>query len=304
MVGRRNLMMGLALTGVGLAAGGGRQGLEWLARAQSATPKTLTDPARLLAQLESRSTGRLGVAVQDLETGRRYSFRGDERFPMCSVFKWTLAACVLARVDKGQEDLGRRIVFDRTDLQPHSPGTEGHVGPPGLTIAALCEAAITLSDNAAANLLLKTVGGPAGLTAWLRGQGDKVTRLDRWETELNSAIPGDARDTTSPDAMVYLLNRLTQGQAALSPASRSQLNAWLAANTTGDARLRAGLPAGWQVGDKTGSGDRGTTNDVAVITPPGRRPLLVAAFLTGGPASNDARNAILADVARVVSAAI
>lgn len=303
MVGRRNLVMGLALTTVGLAAGGGRQGLEWLARAQSATPKTLTDPARLLAQLEARSTGRLGVAVQDLETGRRYSYRGEERFPMCSVFKWTLAACVLARVDKGQEDLGRRIIFDRSDLQPHSPGTEGHVGAPGMTLAALCEAAITLSDNAAANLLLKSVGGPAGLTAWLRSQGDKVTRLDRWETALNSALPGDARDTTSPDAMIYLLNRLTQGQA-LSAASRTQLNAWLAANTTGDARLRAGLPAGWRVGDKTGSGDRGTTNDVAVITPPGRRPLLVAAFLTGGPPSNDARNAILADVGRVVAAAI
>lgn len=303
MVGRRNLVMGLALTTVGLAAGGSRQGLEWLARAQSATPKTLTDPTKLLAQLEARSTGRLGVAVLDLETGRRYSHRGDERFPMCSVFKWTLAACVLARVDKGQEDLGRRIVFDRSDLQPHSPGTEGHVGPPGMTLAALCEAAVTLSDNAAANLLLKTVGGPSGLTAWLRSQGDKVTRLDRWETALNSALPGDARDTTSPDAMIYLLNRLTQGQA-LSPASRTQLNAWLAANTTGDARLRAGLPAGWRTGDKTGSGDRGTTNDVAVITPPGRRPLLVAAFLTGGPSSNDARNAILADVGRVVVAAV
>lgn len=287
MIGRRELLTALAASGL------------WAGPSVAAT----SPPVRRLAELEARSGGRLGVAVQDLQTGRRYGYRGHERFPMCSTFKFLLAARVLARVDKGQEDLERRVVFDAAALLPHSPATEGHVGPPGMTLAALCEAAITQGDNAAANLLLKTVGGPAGLTAWLRVHGDRVTRLDRWETELNSALPGDPRDTTSPDAMLGSLDRLTQGDV-LSASSRAQLNAWLVANTTGDARLRAGLPVGWRVGDKTGSGAHGTANDVAVITPPGRKPLLVAAFLTGATAPDDVRDAILADVGRVVVAAI
>lgn len=303
MVGRRNLLMGLGAAGLGLAAGGSREGLARLAGARSETPEKLTNPVKLLADLEASSGGRLGVAVYDLQTRRRYSHRGQERFPMCSTFKLVAAAAVLALVDKGQEELGRAVVYPTSALKPYSPVTEDHVGPPGLTLAQLCEAAVTVSDNTAGNLILQAVGGPEGLTAWIRSQGDKTTRLDRWEVELNSAIPGDVRDTTSPDAMLYLVERLVLG-GALSPASRDRLAGWMVANTTGDKRLRAGLPAGWRVGDKTGSGDNRTTNDVAVVWPPGRKPLVISAYLTGGPKENDARNAVLASVGRIVAAAL
>lgn len=303
MVARRNLLVGLGAASLGLAAGGGREGLVLLTRAASKTPSKLTNPNKLLAELEASAGGRLGVAVYDLQTRRRYSRRGQERFPMCSTFKLVAAAAVLARVDKGQDELGRRIVYDAAALKPHSPVTEGHVGPPGLTLGQLCEAAVTVSDNAAGNLILQTLGGPAGLTAWIRSLGDATTRLDRWEVELNTAVPGDVRDTTTPDAMLYLLEKLVLGDA-LSPASRDQLIAWMVANTTGDARLRAGLPAGWRVGDKTGSGENRTTNDIAVVWPPGRKPLVICAYLTEGPARNDARNKVLADVARIVAAGL
>ncbi|WP_374345757.1 class A beta-lactamase [Phenylobacterium sp.] len=300
MVARRNLLVGLGASGLGLAAGGGREGLALINRASCETPRILTNPDRLLADLERDSGGRLGVAVYDLQTRRRYSHRGQERFPMCSTFKLVAAAAVLARVDKGQEDLGRRIVYDPSVLKPYSPVTKAQVGPPGMTVADLCAAAVTVSDNTAGNLILEAVGGPQGLTAWVRSLGDKTTRLDRWEVELNTAVPGDVRDTTSPDAMLYLVEKLTLGNA-LSTASRDRLVGWMVANTTGDHRLRAGLPAGWRVGDKTGSGDNRTTNDVAVIWPQGRKPLIISAYLTEGPAGNDARNAVLASVARIVA---
>ena len=222
-----------------------------------------------LAHLEKTSGGRLGVAVLDSADGRRFGLRQDERFPLCSTFKLLLAACVLARVDRGEEQLARRIVYGRGDLVEYSPTAERHVGKPGLSVAELCEAAVTLSDNGAANLLLASLGGPAGLTDWLRGTGDEVTRLDRNEPTLNQAIPGDPRDTTTPTAMLETLQRLLLGDV-LKPTSREQLRAWLLANQTGDARIRAGVPKDWKVGDKTGTGPKatGTSNDVAILWPP------------------------------------
>ncbi|PWU26062.1 class A beta-lactamase [Pseudomonas sp. RW407] len=253
-----------------------------------------------LKQLERDSGGRLGVAVLDSGDGRRFGLREDERFPLCSTFKLLLAAAVLARVDRGEEQLARRIVYGRGDLVPYSPVSERHVGKPGLSVAELCEAAITLSDNGAANLLLASLGGPAGLTDWLRSTGDEVSRLDRNEPTLNEALPGDPRDTSTPRAMVATLQRLLLGDV-LQPASRAQLDAWLAANKTGDKRIRAGLPPLWKVGDKTGTGERGTSNDVAILRPPGRAPILVAAYLTGSPASAEKREAVLAEVGRLAA---
>ncbi|WP_230983811.1 class A beta-lactamase [Caulobacter rhizosphaerae] len=269
-----------------------------------ATARLTSGISRGMAALEARSGGRLGVAVLDTADGRTFAYRGDERFAMCSTFKALVAGLVLKRVDQGQERLDRRIVYGRNVLLAHSPATEQHIND-GMTVGALCEATVTLSDNAAANILLYTFGGPPALTAFLRGLGDKVTRLDGYEPNLNVVRPGEIHDTTSPNAMLGALRALALGPV-LSSASRQQLVAWLVANQTGDKRLRAGLPAGWKVGDKTGSwgdGKVGTTNDIAVIWPPGRPPLLITAYLSRSTLADDGRNAVIAEVARLVVAA-
>lgn len=257
------------------------------------------DALQRLRSIEADSGGRLGVHILDTGTGASVGHRADERFPMCSTFKVLAAARVLHRVDAGLEQLERRIPYGRDVLVAHSPVTERHVGA-GLTLAQLCEATITTSDNAAANLILQSYGGPAALTAYLRTLGDVHTRLDRTEPGLNEATPGDPRDTTTPAAMVASLERLLLGPA-LSTASRERLTQWMVANTTGDTRLRAGLPAGWRVGDKTGAGALGTNNDVAIFWPPGRAPWLVAAYLTQTRLTKARSDAVLADVARLAA---
>ena len=259
--------------------------------------------ARAIRAAEARGGGRLGVAVLDTETGKRFAWRGEERFPVTSTFKFVLAAAVLAAVDRGRERLDRRIPIAASDLVEHAPVTGKHVGAEGLTVSELCEATLVWSDNPAANLLLPAVGGPAGLTGFARGLGDDRFRLDRTETALNQATPGDPRDTTTPRAMLGDLDRLLLG-AALSPASRARLTDWLVACRTGDQKIRAGLPEGWRCGDKTGGGGHGTNNDIAILWPPGRRPVLVAAYLTETAAPLDARNAALAAVGRAVAEAL
>jgi beta-lactamase class A len=256
-----------------------------------------------LAAIEAARGGRLGVAVLDSGTGAQAGHRADERFPICSTFKLLAAAGILARVDAGQERLERRIVVTPADIVPHAPVTERRIGGDGMSLAELCEATMITSDNTAGNLLLRVLGGPPGLTAYVRGLGDTITRLDRWETALNEATPGDPRDTTSPAAMLHNMRALLLG-SALTEASRARLLAWLRANRTGDNRLRAGLPAGWQAGDRTGTGDNGTSNDVGILFPPGNRPpILVAAYLTQGAPAAPLRDAAHADVARAVALA-
>jgi len=250
--------------------------------------------------IERSSGGRLGVAVMQAD-GRVEGHRLDERFPMCSTFKWLAAAHVLQRVDRGEERLDRRIRYGRDALLPHSPVTERHVGE-GLTLGELCHATVTVSDNGAGNLVLASLGGPAGLTHYARSLGDEVTRLDRWEPELNEARAGDPRDTTSPRAMARLLHATLVGQA-LSAGSREQLARWLEATSTNGKRLRAELPAGWRMGSKTGTAARGTTNDVGIFWPPGRPPVVVAVYLTESDAPEAARNGAVAQVARRVTSA-
>ena len=252
---------------------------------------------RELEALERRHGGRLGVAILNGPNG--IGQRTDERFALCSTFKFLAAAHVLARVDRGEESLSRRVVYSKSDLVTYSPTTEKHVES-GLTIGEICEAAMVLSDNTAGNLLLDSFGGPAGLTSFARSLGDTVTRLDRRETELNEAMPGDPRDTTIPLAMLDLMRKIVLGNA-LSHSSREQLTAWLVANKTGDKRLRAGIPKGWRVGDKTGSGSNGAANDIAVIWPPSRAPILVAAYYAEARATDDERNAVLAEVGRLAT---
>ncbi|WP_263367067.1 class A beta-lactamase [Edaphobacter bradus] len=248
--------------------------------------------------IEQKSRGRLGCAVLDTGSGKRIGYHADERFPMCSTFKFLAAALILKRAEQGHEHLDRLITFTKADLLAYAPVTQQHLAD-GMTIAQLCEAAITLSDNTAANLLLASFGGPPAFNAFLRSIGDSVTRLDRIEPSLNEAVPGDPRDTTTPSAMLDNMHRVLFGDV-LSFDSRTLLTNWLLANKTGDARLRAGLPHDWRAGDKTGSGERGTTNDIAVLWPPHRAPVLVTAYLTGSKLDSDGRNAILADAGRAV----
>jgi beta-lactamase class A len=252
-----------------------------------------------LFALDRKHGGRLGVAILDSGNGRIVAHRGEERFAMCSTFKFVAAAFVLARVDRGEEELERRVSYSKADLITYSPVTEKHVDK-GMTVAELCDAAVTLSDNAAGNLLLDSFGGPKGLTEYLRSLGDEASRLDRREPELNEAKPGDPRDTTTPVAMAGVLRQTVLG-AALSPASRQQLTAWLVANKTGDKRLRAGVPKGWRIGDKTGTGNNNATNDIGVIWPPGRAPLIVTAYYTESRASFPEREAVLAEVGRLAT---
>lgn len=272
-------------------------------RALAAAPARL-DLGAAVAAAEKATGGRVGLAVHDTATGRRFSHRGTERFPMASTFKSLLVAAVLARVDAAKERLDRAVPVRQADILPVSPVSKRHVGGTA-TVAELCEGTIIYSDNTAANLLLPSVGGPAGLTAWLRSIGDTVTRLDRMEPMMSEAIPGDPRDTSSPDAFAASFERVLLG-TVLTPASRQQLTRWLIANTTGDTRLRAGLPKGWTVGDKTGTGSNGSVNDIAIVWPQraAKGPLIIASFIKGGTADSNVLYAAHAGLARAIAAAL
>ncbi|MBN3567166.1 PEN-B family class A beta-lactamase [Burkholderia cenocepacia] len=255
--------------------------------------------ATTLADLERDAGGRLGVCAIDTASGRVIEHRAGERFPFCSTFKAMLSAAVLARSVERPGLLQQRVTYTKADLVTYSPVSEKHVGA-GMTVAALCEAAIQYSDNSAANLLMKLIGGPSAVTAYARSIGDDTFRLDRWETELNTALPGDPRDTTTPAAMAASLRVLTLGDA-LPAAQRAQLVAWLRGNKVGDKRIRAGVPAGWVVGDKTGTGDYGTTNDAGVIWPTSRAPIVLAVYYTQTRADARAKDDVIASVARIVA---
>ncbi|HEX4118040.1 MAG TPA: class A beta-lactamase [Rhizomicrobium sp.] len=260
-------------------------------------------PSEALKDLETRSGARIGVAAVDYNSGKLVCWREGERFIMCSTFKFSLAAAMLARADADQEDLNRVIHYSGSDLLDVSPVTTRNVEI-GMRVADLCEAAILYSDNTAANLLLTELGGPQALTQWWREIGDTITRLDRRELALN--VPDGEMDTTTPAAMLGNLKGVLLGNT-VSPESRARLMGWLAASTTGAAMLRAGVPSGWAVGDKTGrwsSTDpaQGATNDIAILTPPGRKPILVAAYTMGGRGDDAARQAVIAEIGRIIAA--
>jgi beta-lactamase class A len=262
-------------------------------------PAALRAAEARIAALEQQNGGRLGVMATDTETGASIGYRPGERFPLCSTFKFLAAAAVLRRVDAGSEKLDRRIAYGALDLMTYSPVTKDHVGE-GMPLGELCAAAIEWSDNTAGNLMLGTIGGPEGLTQYVRSLGDPVTRLDRTEPTLNTAIPGDERDTTSPQAMIANLKRILLGEE-LSAASRHQLEAWLIDDRVSAKRIRAGLPPTWRAGDKTGSGDNGTANTIAILWPPVGAPILAAVYYTGSSASADVRNGVHAEIGRIVA---
>jgi beta-lactamase class A len=252
-----------------------------------------------LARLEQSNGGRLGVAVLDTATSEQSGYRPDERFPMCSTFKFLLAAAVLQRVDRHKESLDRTLAVPAKPLLFNSPLTEPHAGAT-MNVAALCHAVLTQSDNTAANLLLETIGGPVGMTAFARSIGDALTRLDRIELALNESLAGDPRDTTTPTAMVNDLKTVLLGDV-LSPSSRTQLTQWMEANRTGLNRLRANLPQDWRAADKTGNNGEHTSNDIAVLWPAGKPPVIVAAYITQCAGPESKRAAMLAEIGRLVS---
>jgi beta-lactamase class A len=271
----------------------------FLPKISNAAPAGTARLIEAIKQLERKSGGRLGVSLLDTKTGTLIHHKGDERFPMCSTFKMLASAAILKSAGSELNRLERRVRIERADILENSPVSREHVGGAGMSLLEACDAAITRSDNTAANLLLKNIGGTAGLTSFARSLGDKMTRLDRIEPELNEAAPGDPRDTTTPNSMAANFRRLLIGNVLL-PEARDQLVKWLVANKTGDSRLRAGLPQSWRVGDKTGAGEHGTTNDVAIVWPPEQSPLVIAVYLTGSALDPNGRNDVIASVGREI----
>ncbi|ABM18172.1 Beta-lactamase [Marinobacter nauticus VT8] len=242
---------------------------------------------------------RVGFAAYDLESGQRWEYHADQRFAMSSTFKTLACAALLHRVDTGQANLARKVNVSESDLVTYSPITETYADGEAMTLSDLCEATLTTSDNTAANLVLRELGGPEAVTSFARHLGDDVTRLDRWETELNEALPGDNRDTTTPNAMVRNLQTLLLGDA-LSEPSREQLRDWLEGNQVADGLFRAAVPEGWVVADRTGAGGFGSRSITAVIWPPERQPIVVALYLTQTDASFAERNAAIAEIGEAI----
>ena len=253
-----------------------------------------------LADLEASSGGRIGLFVINTGDNTRIQYHAKERFPMCSTSKVMAVSAILKRSTKDKHLLQHKIAYTRNDidLSGYAPITKNHIID-GLAISELCEAAITQSDNTAMNLLMKKLGGPEAVTSFAHSIGDNKFRLDRYEPELNSAIPGDLRDTTTPKAMTESLNKLVFGDA-LELTQQDQLLAWLKGNTTGSARMRAGVPEGWLVGDKTGTGNYGTTNDIGIIWPQNASPIVVAIYFTQNKKDATPRDDVIASVIRIL----
>ena len=268
----------------------------WMA----ASPVLASDTPPEFAAYERESGGRLGVYAENLATGAKLAWRADERFVMCSTFKASLAACVLARVDRGEEQLAAMISYGQADLLEYAPVAKQNLAAGAMSVTDMCKAIVELSDNTCANLLLARIGGPAVLTAFWRSIGDTTSRLDHNEPELNRSPPGDPRDTTTPAAMARNLRRLVLGEA-LAPASRTQLTEWMVNCKTGANRLRGGLPAGWTIGDKTGNNGKDASGDLAVVWPKPETPILIAAYTQGGTPNTAQIQAVFARIGRMVA---
>jgi len=259
-----------------------------------------TAPIAAIAEYERNSGGRIGLCVENLRTGAKIAWRADERFVMCSTFKASLAACILASVDKGQTRLDELIAYGPDDLLEYAPVAKQNLGKGAMSVADMCEAAVELSDNTCANALLARVGGPSALTAFWRSIGDAVSRLDHNEPELNRSPPGDPHDTTTPAAMAGNLRSLIFGNV-LSPTSRERLTGWMLGCKTGDNRLRAGLPKDWRVGDKTGNNGKDASGDIAVTWSTRGEPVLICGYTQGGAPTPRQIEAVFAGIGRFVA---
>ncbi|MGY3148017.1 beta-lactamase class A [Bradyrhizobium sp. USDA 3397] len=268
----------------------------WLA----ASPALAGDAPSEFESYERESGGRIGLYAENLATGKKLAWRADERFVMCSTFKASLAANVLARVDRGEEQLAAMIRYGQADLLEYAPVARENLAAGKMSVGEMCKAIVELSDNTCANLLLARIGGPAVLTAFWRSLGDTTSRLDHNEPELNRSQPGDPRDTTTPAAMAGNLRRLVTGEA-LSPASRTLLTDWMVNCKTGANRLRGGLPAGWKIGDKTGNNGKDASGDIAVAWPKPDMPILIAAYTQGGTPNATQITSAFARIGRMVA---
>lgn len=256
-------------------------------------------PINRFTALETRIGGLVGVGAIDTGTGRFVGHWPNFRFAMCSTFKWLLAAQCLARADAGDLRLDEMLKFGAADLLDYAPVAKANVEKGEMSVVALCRAMVEVSDNTAANLLLAHLGGPPAFTAFCRSIGDTMTRLDRNEPSLNTNLGGDQRDTTTPRAMAETMRAVLTGDVLTLP-SRDALTRWMIDAKTGFARLRAGLPKDWRVGDKTGTGQRGAVNDVAIAWPPGKAPIVMAVYLSGSRADAETLNAAHAQIARLI----
>jgi beta-lactamase class A len=261
-----------------------------------------TGAAGRIAALEKRQGGRLGVFAVNTATGRHLEHRSGERFAMCSTFKFLAAAAILQRVDRGKDHLDRSIEYGESDLLEYAPVSKEHVKEGRMVLADVCAAAVQWSDNTAANLLLQILGGPQGVTAFISKLGDNVTHLDRTEPALNVVGPGETHDTTTPASMVGLLSTVLFGQV-LSPDSRARLEGWMLDAKVGEHRIPAGLPPGWRIAHKTGTWSN-QANDVGVVWPPNRAPIIVATFYVRDGTPPEQREGMLRDVGRIVAAAL
>ncbi|MGB8406790.1 MAG: class A beta-lactamase [Mycobacterium sp.] len=276
MISRRGVLVGGTALAASVAA----------LRVGSASADPEVSVAEQLSDLERENDALIGLMAIELASGRSVGNRADERFAVCSTFKTYAAGRVLQLVDQGELSLDRSIVVDPARVVADSPVTGPRAGT-AMTLRELCQAALQHSDDTAGNLLLTTIGGPSAVTAFARSIGDDQTRLDRWETELNSAVPGDPRDTGTPAALAAGYRALLVGPV-LSPARRSLLIEWMRGNQT--SSMRAGLPQGWTSADKTGSGHYGSTNDVGVVFGPSGERVLLAIMTRSRAEDADAAN--------------
>ncbi len=277
---RRALLSGLALLAISPA------------RADNAPPE--------LETYERGSGGRVGFYAENLATGAKLGWRADERFVMCSTFKASLAASVLARVDRGEDKLDAMIRYGESDLLDYAPAAKENLAKGAMSVSNMCKAIVEISDNSCANLLLARIGGPAALTAFWRSLGDATSRLDHNEPELNRSRPGEVVDTTTPAAMVGNFRRLVTGDA-LSASSRALLTDWMVNCKTGAKRLRAGLPGTWTIGDKTGNNGKDACGDIAVAWPKPDTPILISAYTQGGTPTPAQIDAVFASIGRIVA---
>ena len=263
------------------------------------SPAFAEDTPPVLAAYERETGGRIGLYAENLASGTKITWRAEERFVMCSTFKASLAAFVLARVDRGEDRLEDRIAYKPQDILDYAPVAKHNLPEGAMSVSDMCKATVELSDNTCANLLLARSGGPAALTAFWRATGDAVSRLDHNEPELNRSPPGDPNDTTTPAAMAGNLRRFVLGEV-LSTSSRQHLTEWLVGCKTGNNRLRGGLPKDWKIGDKTGNNGKDASGDIAIAWPKVGGPVLICAYTQGGSPTPPQFEAIFAEVGRMV----
>lgn len=253
-----------------------------------------------IKKIESDFNGRVGVYALNTETGKVFEYRGKERFPLCSSFKSFLAAAVLHQDQKKPGFLQEMVKYNDRKMEPHSPITGAHQKS-GMTVYDMAKATLQYSDNGAANMLMdRYINGPEGMTKFMKGLGDDKFRLDRWELDLNSAIPGDPRDTSTPKAVTNSLNMLISGDI-FDAEHQKTFEEWMIGNTTGNARIRSSVPEGWVVGDKTGTcGNYGTANDHAIIWPKdSSSPMIVSIYTTRNEKDAQHSDAVIAQLADI-----